>query len=56
MALIEPQAGLPGFVVKAVTFEALIGQDRSDIAREVNVLGRAGRALSHCKKQKGGQR
>ena len=35
---IEPKFGLPGFFVEAVALEAVFGEDRADVAVEIELL------------------
>ena len=47
IALIESQSSLPLFFIGAVTLEAIVGQDRSDIAAELKFFGRRVRSGQH---------
>ena len=40
---VQPQLGLPGFFVEAVALEAVFGEDRADVAVEIELLLGGGR-------------
>ena len=46
--LIEPQLGLPGFLIEAVALEAVFGEDRADVAVEIEFLFGGGRERWNC--------
>ena len=46
---VEPQFGLPGFFVEAVALEAVFGEDRPDVAIEIELFFGSARERWNCR-------